>query len=157
MILYTLHCDGPGCLRSVESAFGAGIEMPAGWSEFVGHLKVSNGPDAQPISRSITKHYCWDCREYMREHGVVPETQVLGIERPETPGHLAPLTDLRSAADVPRQARRASRFRSTWRADARSGFNLSRTISRRLTAKHISTTRGRRMIFGFCTTTLQPH
>ena len=80
MILYTLYCDGKGCLRSVESAFGEGIQMPAGWSEFRGTATISNGPSAAPTARTVTKHYCWDCREYMREHGVMPhdEQQVVG-------------------------------------------------------------------------------
>lgn len=83
MILYTLYCDGRGCLRSIESAFGEGIQMPAGWSEFQGTATVSNGQSAAPTIRTVKKHYCWDCREYMREHGVMPhdDVQVVGPDQ----------------------------------------------------------------------------
>ena len=89
MILYTLYCDGTGCLRSIEAAFGEGIQMPAGWSEFRGTATISNGPQSAPSVRTITKHYCWDCREYMREHGVMPheETQVIGPDLLPSGGH----------------------------------------------------------------------
>lgn len=82
MIFYKLHCDGAGCLREIDSAFGAGIQMPQGWSEFKGQVTISNGPFAPPTQREIVKHYCWDCRDRMREHGVAPsETVVMGPDR----------------------------------------------------------------------------
>lgn len=82
MIFYKLHCDGAGCLREIDSAFGEGIQMPQGWSEFKGAVTISNGPFAPPTMRTITKHYCWDCRDRMREHGVAPaETIVMGPDR----------------------------------------------------------------------------
>lgn len=82
MILYTLHCDGVGCLRTIDSAFGDGIQMPEGWSEFRGNVTISNGPFVSPTTKTILKHYCWDCRDRMREHGVAPsETVVMGPDR----------------------------------------------------------------------------
>lgn len=81
-IFYKLHCDGPGCRESVDSQLGEGVPMPMGWSEFKGILTISNGPHAAPTIRQIAKHYCWDCRDRMREHGWAPtETIVMAPEQ----------------------------------------------------------------------------
>lgn len=91
MIFYKLHCDGPGCLRTVDAPFGGAISMPNGWSEFKGQLTISNGEHNPPTHREIVKHYCWDCRDRMREHGVAPrETIVVGPDRLEQGGEQCP-------------------------------------------------------------------
>lgn len=92
MIFYRLACDGVGCLREMDSAFGEGIQMPQGWSEFKGQVTISNGPFAVPTNQTITKHYCWDCRERMREHGFAPqETIVMGPDALPSGGPPDPL------------------------------------------------------------------
>lgn len=90
MIFYKLHCDGAGCKREIDSAIGTGqIAMPQGWSEFRGQVTISNGFNLPPTLREIVKHYCWDCRERMREHGVAPsETVVMAHDRLESPDML---------------------------------------------------------------------
>jgi hypothetical protein len=82
LIVYKLHCDGIGCLKFVDAKLGMGIPMPMGWSEFKGTVTISNGEHHAPTIREISKHYCWDCRERLREHGVAPsETIVMAPEQ----------------------------------------------------------------------------
>jgi hypothetical protein len=68
VILYTLYCDAPGCLRSIESAFGDGIQLPPGWSEYQCRITMSNGQFSAPSIRTVTKHYCVECRARVTEH-----------------------------------------------------------------------------------------